>query len=139
MRRALAIVMGSLLFVSVADARPVRSEARSCLSAAIAPCILRLRSFRSNIAAMGLEGCVMLKQANVIELSAPAPDGVLVTNPPYGVRLGESENLSELYPQLGDVLKTLVHRFVQALGWTSYISNPWPAPGSSRTQQWPVY
>ena len=74
-----------------------------------------LSDSKANIAAMGLEGCVMLKQANVIELSAPAPAGVLVTNPPYGERLGEQEDLAQLYPQLGDVLK---RKFA---GWNAYI------------------
>ena len=29
----------------------------------------------------------------------------MVTNPPYGVRIGEAEELAALYPQLGDALK----------------------------------
>ncbi len=43
------------------------------------------------------------------------PRGLLVTNPPYGVRLGEKEKLAQFYPQLGDALKK---RFP---GWTAYI------------------
>jgi putative N6-adenine-specific DNA methylase len=58
---------------------------------------------------------VTLKQVNLLELSAPAPTGMLVTNPPYGVRLGEKEDLAQFYPQLGDTLKK---RFA---GWTAYI------------------
>ena len=35
-----------------------------------------------------------------------APDaGRVVTNPPYGERLGEMEQLAELYGRLGDALK----------------------------------
>jgi len=30
---------------------------------------------------------------------------VLVTNPPYGVRIGETEELAAFYPRLGDALK----------------------------------
>ena len=56
-----------------------------------------------------------LKQANLLELSAPAPRGILVTNPPYGVRLGEKEELAKFYPELGHLLK---QRFA---GWTAYI------------------
>ena len=56
-----------------------------------------------------------LKQVNLLELSPPAPTGLIVTNPPYGVRLGEKEKLAEFYPQLGDALKK---RFA---GWTAYI------------------
>ena len=68
-----------------------------------------------NLRDAGLEAAVALKQANLLELSAPAPEGVLVTNPPYGVRIGEKEKLAEFYPQLGTLLK---QRFA---GWTAFI------------------
>ena len=68
-----------------------------------------------NLRDAGLEGAITLKQANLLELSAPAPSGVLVTNPPYGVRLGEKEKLAEFYPQLGTLLK---QKFA---GWTAYL------------------
>jgi putative N6-adenine-specific DNA methylase len=70
---------------------------------------------RQNLRESGLEAAVTLKQVNLLELSAPAPSGLLVTNPPYGVRLGEKEKLAQFYPQLGDALKK---RFS---GWTAYI------------------
>ena len=74
-----------------------------------------LRSARANLAAAGLERAVSLKQANVLEISAPAREGIIVTNPPYGVRLGEQRELAELYPKLGDLLKK------QFGGWRAYI------------------
>jgi putative N6-adenine-specific DNA methylase len=46
--------------------------------------------------------------------TAPAPEGVLVANPPYGVRLEEAERLAAFYPKLGDALK---QRFA---GWRCY-------------------
>jgi putative N6-adenine-specific DNA methylase len=64
-----------------------------------------LKLARENLAAAGLADAVILKQANVLEISAPAAGGVLVTNPPYGVRLGEQEKLAAFYPQLGNALK----------------------------------
>jgi len=70
---------------------------------------------RRNVQDAGLEEAVALKQVNLLELSPPAPTGLIVTNPPYGVRLGEKEKLAEFYPQLGDALKK---RFA---GWTAYI------------------
>ena len=70
---------------------------------------------RANLRDMGLEEVVTLKQANTLELSAPAPAGFLVTNPPYGVRLGEKEDLAKFYPELGHLLK---QKFA---GWTAYI------------------
>ena len=74
-----------------------------------------LKLARENLVAAGLDGVVQLKQANMLELSPPEATGVLVTNPPYGVRLGEQQALADLYPKLGDVLK---QRFA---GWRACI------------------
>ena len=63
----------------------------------------------------GLAGAVQLKQANALEISAPAETGVLVSNPPYGERMGEQQELSEFYPKFGDVLK---QKFA---GWNCYL------------------
>lgn len=68
-----------------------------------------------NLQEAGLGEAVRLKQVNLLELSPPTPTGLLVTNPPYGVRLGEKEGLAEFYPQLGDTLKKKFD------GWTAYI------------------
>lgn len=70
---------------------------------------------RVNIAAAGLEGVIELKQGNVLEVPAPAAAGVMVTNPPYGVRIGEQSELAEFYPRLGDWLKR------RCTGWRVYI------------------
>ncbi len=74
-----------------------------------------LRAARANLTGAGLENVVSLKQANVLEITAPAPEGIIVTNPPYGVRLGEQQALAELYPKIGDVLKK------QFTGWRAYL------------------
>jgi putative N6-adenine-specific DNA methylase len=74
-----------------------------------------LKAARANLIAAGLEKIVSLKRADVLELSAPAKEGVIVTNPPYGVRLGEQRALAEFYPKLGDVLKK------QFSGWRAYL------------------
>jgi len=74
-----------------------------------------LRLARANLAALGLEHRVSLKQANVLEMPPPAESGILVTNPPYGVRMDEQQALAEFYPKLGDALKK------KFSGWTAYI------------------
>ena len=74
-----------------------------------------LKAARANLMAAGLEKVVGLKRANVLELSAPAKEGIIVTNPPYGVRLGEQQAMAEFYPKLGDVLKK------QFSGWRVYL------------------
>ncbi|HVS26586.1 MAG TPA: THUMP domain-containing protein [Burkholderiales bacterium] len=74
-----------------------------------------LKHARANLAAAGLEGTVALKQVNVLEITAPASAGIMVTNPPYGKRVGEIDELEKFYPQLGDVLKK------KFSGWNCYI------------------
>lgn len=74
-----------------------------------------LADARNNLTAAGLIDVVTLKQANVLEITAPAATGIIVTNPPYGVRLGEQQALARLYPALGDVLKK------KFSGWIAYI------------------
>ena len=74
-----------------------------------------LKLARANLASLGVEQAVHLKQANVLELPPPAPSGILVANPPYGVRLAEQDELAAFYPKLGDALKK------KYAGWTAYV------------------
>lgn len=75
----------------------------------------QLKLARANLASAGLVDRVTLKQANVLELPAPAESGVIITNPPYGVRLGEQNDLAAFYPELGDALKA------RYAGWRAWI------------------
>ena len=74
-----------------------------------------LKLARVNLAAAGFADAATLKQANMLEISAPGAEGVLVANPPYGVRLGEQDELAGFYPQMGDVLKK------KFAGWRAYV------------------
>ncbi len=74
-----------------------------------------LKTAWRNLDEAGLSECVELKQANVLEIPAPAEHGMLVANLPYGERMGELDELAELYPKLGDALK---RKFG---GWTAYL------------------
>jgi putative N6-adenine-specific DNA methylase len=74
-----------------------------------------LAAARANLEAAGLADAVSLKQVSVLDAKPPAESGVLVMNPPYGVRTGEKAGLAGLYPRLGDVLK---QRFA---GWRACI------------------
>ena len=74
-----------------------------------------LKAARLNLENAGLLEAVSLKQANVLEVSAPAEHGILVANLPYGERMGELDELAALYPKLGDALKKKFG------GWTAYL------------------
>lgn len=100
----------------------IKGDAETRIRADVVPLIFgsdlygdALKLARENLAAAGLGDAVSLKQANVLEISAPAAEGVLVTNPPYGVRVGERDELAAFYPQLGNMLKR------NFAGWRAYL------------------
>lgn len=73
-----------------------------------------VRSARANAQAAGVEHLIHFQQRPVAELRHPKKYGFIITNPPYGERLEEKENLPALYAQLG--------RQYQALdSWSAYI------------------
>jgi putative N6-adenine-specific DNA methylase len=69
---------------------------------------------QANLRAAQVDGFVQVELADALARPAPADHGVLLANPPYGVRLDDLERLGKLYPLLGDALK---QRFA---GWTAY-------------------
>jgi putative N6-adenine-specific DNA methylase len=74
-----------------------------------------LEQARSNVKAADLEPWIALQQGDGRQLEPPEQPGIVVCNPPYGARLGEQEDLRELYFQLGQQLK---QRFS---GWTLWL------------------
>jgi putative N6-adenine-specific DNA methylase len=73
-----------------------------------------VRIAKRNLSEAGLLDAVQLAQVDVTEVVPPLEGGVLVTNPPYGVRIGEDEELAALYPKISTALK---QRFA---GWRTY-------------------
>ena len=74
-----------------------------------------LKAAQTNLKAAGLSDAVTLQQVDVLHIHPPAEKGIIVTNPPYGMRTGNPTQLATFYPQFGDVLK---HRFP---GWRAYV------------------
>ncbi|MBS0329832.1 MAG: class I SAM-dependent RNA methyltransferase [Proteobacteria bacterium] len=70
---------------------------------------------RNNLAAAGYADAIELKVSDVLDLKPPTPVGTIVTNPPYGERIGEAEELAEWYPLLGDWLKQ------NFAGWEAWV------------------
>jgi putative N6-adenine-specific DNA methylase len=70
---------------------------------------------RANLRAARVDAFVRIERADVLTRPAPASEGVLLANPPYGVRLAEANELAAFYPRLGDALKR------HFSGWTAYL------------------
>ena len=73
-----------------------------------------VRVAKQNLEQAGLLEAVQIAQLEFTQVPAPAGEGVLVTNPPYGVRIGEDEELAALYPKMGETLKR------NFAGWNAY-------------------
>ena len=57
-----------------------------------------VRVARHNLKVAGLEEVAKVIQSDFVKLEPPTTEGTLVTNPPYGQRIGEDEDLKEVYP-----------------------------------------
>ncbi len=73
-----------------------------------------LSTARSNLQYLKLFD-VQVNEGDALEVTPPAAKGIIITNPPYGVRMGNQLALEEWYPKFGDILK---QRFS---GWTVYV------------------
>ncbi len=58
---------------------------------------------RANISSAGLSDIIELHKKDFKDFVAPKDEGVIISNPPYGERIGE--NVDELYKTFGDTLK----------------------------------
>jgi len=68
-----------------------------------------------NAAKAGLEGQLHFFRATLQEFIPQGDTGVVIINPPYGMRMGEEDDLRELYCQIGDIMKK------RCRGWTGYV------------------
>ena len=70
-----------------------------------------------NLKAVGLENMVAINRGNATKITPPhsSSRGVILCNPPYGERLGVTQELRGLYIEYGTNLKRTFH------GWRSYV------------------
>ena len=74
-----------------------------------------LQQALTNASVAGLSDQLKFTCQELSLVEAPTDQGVMICNPPYGERLGNSTDLAQFYRLLGDVLK---QRFK---GWKVYI------------------
>jgi len=73
-----------------------------------------IRVTKGNLEEAGLKVAVELSRKSFNDIVAPAKEGILITNPPYGVRIGEDEDLAEAYPLWASTMKQKLS------GWRTY-------------------
>ena len=69
----------------------------------------------SALRAARVDAYVRVEQADVLTRAAPSASGLLLANPPYGVRLADAQQLAAFYPRLGDALKRSFSGWLAAL------------------------
>jgi 23S rRNA (guanine2445-N2)-methyltransferase / 23S rRNA (guanine2069-N7)-methyltransferase len=74
-----------------------------------------VRTALGNIEKAGFHGKIHIEKRSLSACERIAGQGILVTNPPYGERLGEVESLKPLYKELGDTFKR------KFKGWQGYV------------------
>ena len=77
-----------------------------------------LKAARFNAHRAGVVEKIHFQQRDVKELSHSKKYGFIITNPPYGERLGQREELPELYSALGK-------RYAALDSWSMYIISAW--------------
>jgi putative N6-adenine-specific DNA methylase len=70
---------------------------------------------KSNAANAGVDHLIEFKSESVATVEPPCEKGIVILNPPYGTRVGDEDNLRDIYRDLGYTLKT------KFSGWDCYI------------------
>lgn len=77
-----------------------------------------VKAARANAENAGVENLIHFQERSVDKLSHPKKYGFIITNPPYGDRLEEKENLPAIYQSLGKRFKALDD-------WSMYLITAW--------------
>jgi putative N6-adenine-specific DNA methylase len=67
---------------------------------------------RANADRGGVANDISFTVQPISGLEPAPPPGIIASNPPYGVRVGEADRLRNLYAQIGNVVRR------QRVGWT---------------------
>ncbi|MCC6137996.1 MAG: RNA methyltransferase [Bdellovibrionaceae bacterium] len=65
-----------------------------------------IKMARENARQAGVDHLIEFKRLDVVELTAPVPKGLVISNPPYGIRVGDEFFLSETYKNFAYALKS---------------------------------
>jgi putative N6-adenine-specific DNA methylase len=118
-----------------AEAAVLEREPLPIFGSDIDPAMLRAAGL--NLRAAGLFDCVRLMEADFLNVDPPTESGFIVSNPPYGVRMGSEEDLGPFYKEIGDNLKQ------HFPGWTVFLLSADPELpkriGLQTTRRIPLY
>ncbi len=73
-----------------------------------------IKSARENAEAAGVADMIHFQRRPVAELSHPKKYGFIITNPPYGERIGEKDEITDIY-------RTLAERYAALDSWSAFV------------------
>ncbi len=98
--------------------RALQKEAASAVLPAVTVSIVAsdrdagaIEATRANAERAGVAGNIVIAQQSVSALEPPPGHGLVIVNPPYGIRVGDKKPLRNLFAQMGNVLRA------KAPGW----------------------
>ncbi len=74
-----------------------------------------IRAARENAGRAGVAGRIAFDVRDVRDLAPEGPPGIIICNPPYGVRISAGTGEDSFYRAMGDALKN------RCRGWTAYL------------------
>lgn len=74
-----------------------------------------IRNARRNAGRAGVAGLVAFADRGIRELSLSAPPGIILCNPPYGLRIRSDPEAESFYRAMGEAFKK------RCAGWTAYV------------------
>lgn len=97
------------------DARLWKEERRAAYGAMDYSHDMRIRGFdidgravlaaRENAAEAGVGDCVSFRRMDMVALNAEDANGIIITNPPYGERIGEREQIEKIYDKYSEFIE----------------------------------
>lgn len=64
-----------------------------------------VKAAQENAAEAGVDDCIQFCRADIRNLNSAGDNGIIITNPPYGKRIGEEDEISEIYEALKKFFK----------------------------------
>ncbi|KHD87230.1 MAG: N6-adenine-specific DNA methylase [Bdellovibrio sp. ArHS] len=74
-----------------------------------------IKNAKDNAKRAGVDQVIEFKKESVATVEPPVEKGLIIVNPPYGARIGDEDNLRDVYRDLSFTLK---HRFK---GWDAWV------------------
>jgi len=67
----------------------------------------RIKDCKTNAVNAGVADMITFEQKDIKNLVVPNPEGVIISNPPYGVKLSDKQNVNILYKSINKVFRSL--------------------------------